>query len=215
MKNFLKQVQRNDRLAHEGNAMKHIVRWLFATLLLAGCASDEELFAQYDKFCSSKICLATLAEVSYTPLPPDYTLWEPAVYFGFDKHHLIEVEYARLDRNIKVLEENPGFKVSVRGFTDSFNSQAYNLALADRRQNTVATYLLSKGIAEDRIIATKAGELLPIKDSEAEEDRILNRRVEMLLLDETGRPLAFGVDLERRIQETFNPPLPTDREWTP
>jgi len=195
-----------------GRIMKLVTLMMSALVLLISCASDEELFARYDKFCSNKICLATLAEVQFTPLPPDYSLWEPAVYFGFDKHHLIDREYVRIDRNIKVLNEHPKFKVSIRGFTDSFNSQAYNLALADRRQSTVVKYLLERGINPGRIIATKAGELLPILDSEAEEDRILNRRVEMLLLDENNRPLAFGVDLERRINDEFIPPTPTDRE---
>lgn len=191
----------------------HIVPALIALLtLFTSCASDEELFARYDQFCSKKICIAGISEVQYTNLPPEYTVWEPAVFFGFDKHHLIAAEYARIESNIKVLKQHPQFKVSIRGFTDSFNSQAYNLALADRRQTTVVTYLQNRGIDTDRIIASKAGELLPIIDSDAEEDRILNRRVEMLLLDETGRPLAFGVDLERRGIEEFVPPTPTDRE---
>ncbi len=189
---------------------------LFLTLatlltLLSACASDEELFAKYDAFCTRNICLAQISEVQYSHLPPEYTVWEPAVYFGFDKDKLIDAEYRRLEQNITVLLNNPMFMVSVRGFTDSYNSQAYNLALSQRRQKTVVDYLVEKGISESRVIASKAGELLPIKDSEARADRILNRRVELLLLDETGRPLSFGVDVNRRSNDVFEAPLPLDR----
>mgnify|MGYP003384754512 CR=1 FL=1 len=180
-------------------------------LLLWSCASDEELFAKYDQFCNNKICMAQIAEVQYSYLPPDYAVWEPAVYFGFDKDTLVGRELERLTSNIDVLKKHPDYLVSIRGFTDSFNSQAYNLVLSTRRQGAVFDYLVSQGISAKRIIASKAGELLPIKDSEAQQDRILNRRVEMLLLDSNGRPLSFGIDTDRRTQEVFEPPLPLDR----
>lgn len=179
--------------------------------LLAACASDEELFAKYDAFCNNKICLAQISEVQYSYLPPDYVVWEPAVYFGFDKHELTNKELQRLESDIKVLRDHPNYMVSVRGFTDSFNSQAYNLALSERRQATVVNYLIAQGIAAERVIASKAGELLPIKDSEARQDRILNRRVELLLLDGTGRPLSFGINASRTVEDVFEPPLPLDR----
>lgn len=180
-------------------------------LLLWSCASDEELFAKYDQFCNNKICLAQISEVQYSFLPTDYAVWEPAVYFGFDKDSLVGREEQRLTRNIEVLKTHPDYLVSIRGFTDSFNSQAYNLALSTRRQATVFEFLVDQGISAERIIATKAGELLPIKDSEAKQDRILNRRVEMLLLDSTGRPLSFGIKTDTDAQEVFEPPLPLDR----
>ena len=119
-------------------------------------------------------------------------IWEPAVYFGFDQASLTPVESARLDKDLLVLRKRPDLKLSVQAFTDSKGSNKYNKNLALRRQQTVVAYLTSKGLAKSRIRMTPLGEELPILgDSEAE--RVVNRRVELMLLDAAGRPLSLSI----------------------
>ena len=118
--------------------------------------------------------------------------WEPAVYFGFDQASLTSTELARLDKDLLVLRKQPNLKLSVQAFTDSKGSNKYNQNLALRRQQTVVSYLMSKGLAKQRILMTPLGEELPILgDSEAE--RVVNRRVELMLLDAAGRPLSLTI----------------------
>ena len=74
----------------------------------------------------------------------------------------------------------------------SKGSNQYNRNLALRRQQTVVSYLMSKGLAKNRILMSPLGEELPILgDSEAE--RVVNRRVELMLLDAAGRPLSLSI----------------------
>lgn len=118
--------------------------------------------------------------------------WEPAVYFGFDQASLTPTELARLDRDLLVLRKQPTLKLNVQAFTDSKGSNKYNRNLALRRQQTVVSYLVSKGLAKSRILKSPLGEELPILgDSEAE--RVVNRRVELMLLDAAGRPLSLSI----------------------
>lgn len=118
--------------------------------------------------------------------------WEPAVYFGFDLDTLTPTELARLDRDLLVLRKRPNLKLSVQAFTDSKGSNRYNRNLALRRQQTVVKYLIAKGLAKSRILMTPLGEELPILGDSAAE-RVVNRRVELMLLDAAGRPLSLSI----------------------
>jgi outer membrane protein OmpA-like peptidoglycan-associated protein len=66
---------------------------------------------------------------------------------------------------------------TIVGYTDNSGSDAYNLALSERRAKAVAAYLESKGIAPGRIVASGAGESQPIADNATPEGRAQNRRV--------------------------------------
>jgi len=119
-------------------------------------------------------------------------VWEPAVYFGFDQSSLTPTELAKLDKDLLVLLKKPNLKLSVQAFTDSKGSNRYNRALALRRQQTVVNYLMSKGLAKNRILMTPLGEELPILGN-SEAGRVVNRRVELMLLDAAGRPLSLSI----------------------
>lgn len=179
-------------------------------LLLGGCASNEELFAEYDAWCEGTVCLAPElhTEIVYIEREAQSMTWEPAVYFGYDLDSLAETEQARLDRNYEVLQSNPDLKISLQAFTDSVASFNYNVDLSNRRRDRVVDYLTGKGLDPNRIIASAGSELLPVLPSDSVEDRIINRRVEMMLLDSTGRPLSFGIS--RPSTEEFIPPYPID-----
>jgi outer membrane protein OmpA-like peptidoglycan-associated protein len=66
--------------------------------------------------------------------------------------------------------------------TDSYGSDEYNFVLSDNRAASVRTYLLSKGIAENRVISKGYGETKPQVDNDTDEHRQINRRVEFKIL---------------------------------
>jgi outer membrane protein OmpA-like peptidoglycan-associated protein len=72
--------------------------------------------------------------------------------------------------------------VEFAGHTDSVGSEASNQALSERRANTVAQYLISKGLKNERVIVIGAGESRPVASNATPEGRALNRRVELTLL---------------------------------
>jgi outer membrane protein OmpA-like peptidoglycan-associated protein len=72
--------------------------------------------------------------------------------------------------------------IEVAGHTDSRGSDAYNIKLSQRRAEAVRDYLISKGIAADRLSAKGYGESQPVADNATDEGRFKNRRVELVPL---------------------------------
>lgn len=80
-----------------------------------------------------------------------------------------------------VLEEFDQTLVEVSGHTDSSGGDAHNLALSQRRAESVAEYLASQGVQRERLLPEGYGESHPIADNRSEQGRQLNRRVEITL----------------------------------
>jgi outer membrane protein OmpA-like peptidoglycan-associated protein len=73
-------------------------------------------------------------------------------------------------------------KITVEGHTDSQGVASYNQDLSQRRAQSVRDYLVSRGIATDRITAQGFGLTRPIADNGSPEGRANNRRVEIIVL---------------------------------
>ena len=86
----------------------------------------------------------------------------------------------------KVLTEYDKTVVEVAGHTDSTGSDSHNMALSQRRANTVGEYLYTQGIMDQRIIAVGMGEHHPVADNTTAEGREMNRRVEITLVPVTA-----------------------------
>lgn len=117
-------------------------------------------------------------------------MWEQAVYFDFDKSNLPATELKRIKVNTALLKKHKSLKVNVQAFADEKGSHQYNKRLSANRLKTVIDYLVSNGVSRARIKASSMGEELPILDG-SEFGRSVNRRVEMMLLDKTGRPVKL------------------------
>ncbi|WP_157736488.1 OmpA family protein [Granulosicoccus antarcticus] len=165
------------------------------TPFIHGCASTEELYAQYDEqACRVALEQAPSGITVVRELSTDETMtWEPVVRFDLEMDVLGRQAKERLDRDVAVLERYPEMRVSVRGFTDASGDKDFNAALASRRVDMVAAYLLSKGVTSARMDKVPLGEGLPLQIAEPEARVPLNRRVELLLLDVNGNPLAYQV----------------------
>ncbi len=114
------------------------------------------------------------------PAPAPKPLVLEGVNFDNDQASLKQESYAILDQAVESLKEWGEVKVVVAGHTDSRSNDDYNLKLSQRRAETVRDYLISKGIAADRLTAKGYGESQPIADNETEEGRLKNRRVELV-----------------------------------
>lgn len=71
--------------------------------------------------------------------------------------------------------------IEVAGHTDNVGSSEYNRQLSQRRAGTVARYLASRGVAEQRLMTAAGGEEHPIASNSTEQGRAANRRVEVTL----------------------------------
>lgn len=86
----------------------------------------------------------------------------------------------------KVLEEFDQTVVEVAGHTDSTGSDAYNKGLSERRAHSVAQFLVSQDINDQRLIVVGMGESLPVADNNTATGRQANRRVEITMVPVTA-----------------------------
>lgn len=69
----------------------------------------------------------------------------------------------------------------IEGHTDNVGNPEYNLSLSSRRVESVRNYIISKGIAKDRLVSKGYGQTLSLTSNKTAEGRELNRRVELIL----------------------------------
>lgn len=87
----------------------------------------------------------------------------------------------KLEAVVSFLQNQTEVQVDVFGHTDSQGKDAYNQKLSEGRAAAVMEYLVSRGVAKDRLSSKGFGETQPIATNETAEGRALNRRVELLL----------------------------------
>jgi len=83
------------------------------------------------------------------------------ILFDFDKHNIKPQAAFELDKLVELMKKNPEMVIKVEGHTDSRGTDAYNMQLSDRRAKSTVQYVLSKGIAKDRITGEGFGESRP------------------------------------------------------
>lgn len=118
------------------------------------------------------------------PAPAPEPEFEPVVLssevnFAFDSAELRPQGEMTLNEVASRLRENPDLRVRIEGHTDSVGSNEYNQGLSQRRAESVRDYLMSQGIAGNRMTATGYGEERPVATNDTDEGRSLNRRVEI------------------------------------
>ncbi len=126
-----------------------------------------------------------------TPPPPPP---EPEVLFEFDAEVTFAFDSAdirpsaepELNRAAAILDErNEIILVEVAGHTDSIGPEAYNQGLSERRAQSVADYLVSRGVDRDRMQVEGFGETRPKVSNDTPENRQMNRRVVVTILERT------------------------------
>ncbi|WP_338585108.1 OmpA family protein [Pseudomonas sp. MAG733B] len=113
------------------------------------------------------------------PVAPEVITLSNDVFFGFDKSDLTPTAQSELDAIMSKLLDADVVSIKVIGHTDSVGADTYNQALSERRANSVAEYLLSQGVAPNKLTSEGKGESQPVADNETEEGRAKNRRVEL------------------------------------
>lgn len=120
--------------------------------------------------------------VSVTRVGDDIVLNMPGnITFATGSADLNSSFFGVLDSVALVLKEFDKTVIDVAGHTDNVGSDQVNQALSERRANTVAQYLRSKGIVDQRIATVGYGETRPIASNDTPDGRQQNRRVELTL----------------------------------
>jgi outer membrane protein OmpA-like peptidoglycan-associated protein len=105
-----------------------------------------------------------------------------SILFVTNRSDLLSTAQAKLNEVGDALsKQDPESKITVEGHTDSQGTAPYNQELSQRRAQSVRDYLVSRGIASDRVIAEGFGLTRPIADNASAEGRANNRRVEIVV----------------------------------
>lgn len=124
--------------------------------------------------------------VSVTRIGDNITLNMPGnVTFATNSSDLSPAFFDVLSSVSKVLAEFDQTVVEVAGHTDSSGSEDYNQGLSERRAGSVAHYLQSQGIINERLLTVGLGESMPVADNSLSSGKQLNRRVEITMVPVT------------------------------
>ena len=104
------------------------------------------------------------------------------IYFEFDKYDIRPKDEEVLKENAAWLKKNPNAKIQIEGHCDERGTVEYNLALGERRANYTKKYLISLGIAPDRISTISYGKERPLDPGHNEEAWAKSRRAHIVVL---------------------------------
>ena len=101
------------------------------------------------------------------------------VYFEFDKFNLNSKSLQTLKSAVAAMKDNSSIKITISGHADERGTREYNLALGQRRAESVRDYSAINGINANRIMVKSYGEERPILDGSNEASYSKNRRAEI------------------------------------
>lgn len=163
----------NQQLAVQGQAMKSQGEQL---------ATEREARAAAEKRAAQAASdLSKFASVKQVERGMVITLAD-GVLFQSGKSDLLPTAQLKLNSVADALtQQDPESKMVVEGHTDSQGKMTYNQALSERRAQSVRDYLVTRGIASDRVSSRGFGSTHSISDNASSEGRANNRRVEIIV----------------------------------
>ncbi len=152
-----------------------------------GCTldSDRDGIPDGEDACPDKPGVAELKGCPFdTPyIIGKYNLSMKPLYFDFDSYSLKKESITELDKIANALSNHSDFGVQFDGYADFIGTEEYNLKLSEKRANSAKSYLLNKGLTDNRIRLQYYGESKPATDNSTPEGRRLNRRVEYSMFE--------------------------------
>lgn len=106
------------------------------------------------------------------------------IYYDLDRAEIRDDAALELDKLVTILEDNPDLKIELSSHTDDRADDDYNLKLSQRRAKSAVDYIITQGIAPNRLTAKGYGESkLIVPNAKTEEQHQINRRTEFKILE--------------------------------
>jgi peptidoglycan-associated lipoprotein len=102
-------------------------------------------------------------------------------FFGLDSADLDDAGRSVVSANVEVMKKYPQWVITIEGHCDERGTAEYNLALGERRAAAVKTYMVSLGIAPDRLRTVSYGKEFPFDQAHTEEAWSRNRRAHFVI----------------------------------
>jgi len=110
------------------------------------------------------------------------------IYFDYDKSAITSRAEIELNKVLFAMQQFPDIRIKIESHTDSRGTDSYNLRLSDDRAKSTRTYLISKGISQNRILSAFGyGETKLINNCSngvkcSDQDHLVNRRSDFIVL---------------------------------
>jgi outer membrane protein OmpA-like peptidoglycan-associated protein len=149
------------------------------------------MYVSADKYLLKSISFDYRSKKEFNPLTLDIYLDPVAkgasmvlnnLFFATGKYQLEKKSKTELNKIISFLATNTQVKIEISGHTDDVGNDAANQQLSDKRARSVYDYLLAQGVRKERILSVGYGETKPLQPNTSEENRQLNRRIELRVL---------------------------------
>jgi peptidoglycan-associated lipoprotein len=111
---------------------------------------------------------------------PGTPLAQRSIYYEFDRYDIKEEFVPIVEAHAKFLEENPSIRVTVQGNCDDRGSREYNLALGQRRADSVKRAMVLLGVVDKQIESVSFGAEKPVAFGQDEESWAKNRRSDIV-----------------------------------
>jgi outer membrane protein OmpA-like peptidoglycan-associated protein len=105
------------------------------------------------------------------------------IHFDFNRSIPRNLHQRELNSLVAYMKEHTKLKIAITGHTDNIGSNTFNKILSLKRAEEVANFLINNGIDESRIEYVGLGSVKPIADNTTDAGRLLNRRVEFILIN--------------------------------
>lgn len=157
---------------------KNKINFLIVIIFLSSCSSmnitEESVYSDNVKTVKASSSMSENINLDSMAIFANAT-----VYFEFDKSSLTSKSIQTLKSAVDALNENTSIKVTLSGHADERGTREYNLALGQRRAESVSDYLVLNGINKSRITVKSFGEEKPLAYGQDESSYAKNRRVEI------------------------------------
>ena len=117
---------------------------------------------------------------------PGSLLAERSIYYDFDRYDIKEEYVPIIEAHANFLLEHPDLTIRVEGNCDDRGSREYNLALGQRRAESVKRAMTLLGVEADRIETVSFGAERPLAFGQNEEDWAKNRRSDIVYVGQPG-----------------------------
>ena len=122
-------------------------------------------------------------DLKLDPLTVDAKITLQPIYFEQSKAVILPRSYDALDYLARILVENPQLSIRIEGHTDNVGKKRDLKRLSEQRAQAVKNFLLTKGIARNRLQTVGYGDARPINANASDEQRRENRRVEFRIVE--------------------------------
>ena len=158
---------------------KLLISYSLVGLFIASCSSVQVTEESVYEDSIQSIEVSSNRSSLEVPSSSRAVVANATVYFEFDKYNLSTRSIQALKSISDLMSENPLIEITIAGHADERGTREYNLALGQRRAESVADYLVLKGISRSRLTIKSYGEEMPAVSGSNERSWGRNRRAEI------------------------------------